>query len=256
MPKGIYDHSSLRKPKETRVCAALDCDVVFEVIIDGWNYNKKYCSHSCIRRGKPNSKEHRKKSGEGLRGRKHSLGCLCISCVMRRGEYISKKVEVICQWCDKKYKVEPWRVETTKYCSRSCHGKARSENIKGENNPNWRGGSTNFPYPPEFNKELSDLIRERDNYTCQLCEKTEEENGRRLSVHHIDYNRQNCNPKNLTTLCTGCNVKVNYNRVNWGFIFLWDKLWEGRITNEDVILAFSIIFEEYKSDKNLVGGVC
>ncbi len=33
---------------------------------------------------------------------------------------------------------------------------------------------------------------------------------RRLSNHHTDGNKQNCNPSNFTTLCTSCHAKEDY----------------------------------------------
>ena len=90
-----------------------------------------------------------------------------------------------------------------------------SQSLKGENSPHWRGGISFEPYSVEFNRELKELIRNRDNYKCQLCGMPECENIRKLSIHHIDYNKQNSLPNNLTSLCTGCNTKVNYNRQYW-----------------------------------------
>ena len=74
-------------------------------------------------------------------------------------------------------------------------------------------------YPLEFNNELKDFVRERDGYICQLCGKTEKEEldsiGFRLCVNHIDFNKQNCSPNNLNTLCRSCNTKINSKREYW-----------------------------------------
>ena len=35
-------------------------------------------------------------------------------------------------------------------------------------------------------------IRERDGRNCQLCLCTEEDNGQKLDVHHIHYDKKNC----------------------------------------------------------------
>ena len=35
------------KPKETRICALPGCDNTFEVIVDGWTYDREYCSNEC-----------------------------------------------------------------------------------------------------------------------------------------------------------------------------------------------------------------
>ena len=90
---------------------------------------------------------------------------------------------------------------------------------KGKNSANWLGGISIIKYPSEFTEELKENIRKRDNYTCQNCGMTEEEHlivvGKVLSVHHIDYNKQNCKEDNLITTCQQCNARANYNRDYW-----------------------------------------
>ena len=84
-------------------------------------------------------------------------------------------------------------------------------------------GGTGIPY--ERNKYPSSFfyiaedIRKLDGNICQLCGKGEERTGRRLCVHHIDYDKKNCNVDNLITLCCSCNSKVNYNRQHWKIYF-------------------------------------
>lgn len=94
-----------------------------------------------------------------------------------------------------------------------------SEKYKGKNNPSWKGGISKFPYAFEFNSELKESIRKRDNFTCQLCGMTEAEHklkyNKKLSIHHIDYNKQNCKENNLASLCCRCNSRVNKNRNHW-----------------------------------------
>jgi len=89
----------------------------------------------------------------------------------------------------------------------------------GKNNPNWRDGLSNNPYPKEFNSELKLKIRTRDNFICCLCGKTEreelEELNRVLCVNHIDFDKSNCKENNLNTLCLKCNVKINREREYW-----------------------------------------
>ena len=84
---------------------------------------------------------------------------------------------------------------------------------KGEKHPSWQGGISFEPYSIDWSESLRRTIRERDHYTCQLCGKPQ--GDRAHSVHHIDYNKQNCSPNNLITLCVGCNTKVNFNREYW-----------------------------------------
>ncbi len=83
----------------------------------------------------------------------------------------------------------------------------------GNKNHAWRGGKSYENYPQEWSVPLRREIRERDNYTCQLCGKRQ--GSRALHVHHIDYKKKNCDPQNLITLCAKDNVRVNKNRKYW-----------------------------------------
>ena len=89
----------------------------------------------------------------------------------------------------------------------------------GENHPNFIHGQGYSPYPIEFNDALKAKIRKRDNYTCQNCNITEEEHiivfGQKLSIHHIDYNKNNCEEDNLIAVCYNCNIRANFNREYW-----------------------------------------
>ncbi len=84
----------------------------------------------------------------------------------------------------------------------------------GDKNPNWQGGISFLPYCFRFNEKLKEEIRNRDNRICQECGKTESENCKKLSVHHIHYDKENCYP-DLITLCFSCNNKANFNREYW-----------------------------------------
>lgn len=84
-----------------------------------------------------------------------------------------------------------------------------SETHKGEKSIFWKGGISFEPYSPEWTRALKKTIRQRDNYICQIC------NKKGNVVHHIDYNKKNCNPNNLITLCESCHSKTGNNREKW-----------------------------------------
>ena len=79
----------------------------------------------------------------------------------------------------------------------------------GNKNPNWNNGSSFEPYSINWTEELKQNIRHRDSYICQLC------NKKGNIVHHIDYNKKNCDTNNLITLCRKCHPKTNHNRKYW-----------------------------------------
>lgn len=88
------------------------------------------------------------------------------------------------------------------------------KDMRGENNPNWKGGITNELYCDAWaDKEYKQSILERDAFQCQNsdCWKT----SNILVIHHVDYNKKNCCPKNLITLCNSCNTRANFNREIW-----------------------------------------
>lgn len=82
-----------------------------------------------------------------------------------------------------------------------------------ENNGNWKGGISFEIYPEEFNESLKEKIKKRDNYKC--CDPDCSGESKKLNVHHIDYDKKNCNKNNLITLCSKCHGKTNGNRDYW-----------------------------------------
>lgn len=102
----------------------------------------------------------------------------------------------------------------------------------GENHPCWRGGISFEPYGKEFNKELKEKIRKRDNYECQECGKSSSQ------IHHIDYDKTNNSELNLITLCRSCHAKTNYDREHWTKYFKM-KIFIKELFNPQNILTFN-----------------
>lgn len=88
-----------------------------------------------------------------------------------------------------------------------------------ENHPSWKGGIARLPYSSEWQDELKEYIRKRDSYKCQMCGMLQEEciqtYNRKFCIHHIDYNKKNCDEKNLISLDTKCHAKTNNKREYW-----------------------------------------
>ena len=111
-----------------------------------------------------------------------------------------------CKNCNKNFETM-WKKEQI-FCSNSCANSMQY-------NSSWLGGISFEPYGLEFNNELKEQIRIRDNYTCQECNYTQKQLKRKLTVHHIDFVKQNNNPNNLISLCLSCHAKTNFNRSKW-----------------------------------------
>jgi len=132
------------------------------------------------------------------------------------------KIETTCDFCGKTLMLLPrlYKPFNMHFCHHTCKGNWMSLNLCLNKNSNWLGGKSFEPYSPGWTKTYKEQIRDQDNHTCQLCGKTEKDNGQKLDVHHIDYNKKNLDPKDLISLCKGCHLKTNFNRKYWKNILL------------------------------------
>ena len=145
-----------------------------------------------IRKGKklkPFSKEHKRKIGEARKGKHYSDETKRKMSESHKGHLVSEETR-----------------------------RKLSEAYRGEKSYLWKGGISFEPYSIDWTETLKRSIRERDHYFCQICWDYGD------SVHHIDYNKKNCNPINLITLCNPCHVKTNQNRKRWKRFFMEGNL--------------------------------
>ena len=158
------------------------------------------------------SEETRKKISEIQRGKHHSP-----KTEFKKGHTISEEHK---RKISETHKGKKLSNETKNKLS-EIHKKlgSRGPVLFGKNHPAWQGGISFEPYSLDWTRTLRLAIRQRDNFTCQKCGITEEEHlkklGRILSVNHVDFNKKNCDPNNLNTLCVACNTSINFNRDYW-----------------------------------------
>lgn len=113
--------------------------------------------------------------------------------------------------------VQTGRVRTLE--EREKIASSRKGRFTGENNPNFNGWSSIEPYSLYFMFVMRSYIRERDGHTCQKCGGPE--NGSAHDVHHVDYDKDNDDERNLLLLCKRCHVRTNptRNREYWAGVF-------------------------------------
>jgi hypothetical protein len=190
----------------------------------------KYCSKACYDNSLVGKKSKRWAYGK--------TQCECVICgntfertpssiLAGGGKYCSRKcsdvghhrtIVCVCETCGITFTVTPSEKArgVGRCCSKKCMGALYKKMKLGENNPMWAGGKSFEPYCPKFNDELKEYIRGRFGRKCVVC--GQPENGRKLAVHHVDYNKlQGCKGKtwSLIPLCHSCHTKTNCNRHHW-----------------------------------------
>lgn len=93
--------------------------------------------------------------------------------------------------------------------------KKMSDARRGDKHYNWQGGKSLEPYDANFNARLKEFIRDLFDRKCYLCDKNEVENGNKLDVHHINYDKLDVRVLNLISLCHRCHTSTNHYKYHW-----------------------------------------
>jgi len=214
-----------KKYRQSEYCC-ISCAVFGE---NNHNYGNVYSTErrkkmSDVRKGKKLTKNHRMKISNANSGKNHPL-------------YGKKHTD------KSKLKMSESSKGKNSGEKHYLYGQHRSEEVKnkisknkigkcmGKNNSNWKGGISCEPYCQNWSSDLKEYIKERDENRCLNPDCLG--NIHRLSVHHIDYNKKNCEPQNLITLCTSCNSRANKDRE-------WHEAWYQTI----MYRRYDYIYEE------------
>jgi len=71
-------------------------------------------------------------------------------------------------------------------------------NIKGERNPNWNGGISEYPNHSLMKRVRKEILKESNNVCHYCC-------GFANEVHHKDLSKNNHSKENLVACCRKCN---------------------------------------------------
>lgn len=184
----------------------------------------RYCSKECMSSSRIvqcKCKYCGKEYDIALSRSKSGRGMYCSKECASKGvhsEFLATCPKQTCATCGKEFVVSPYLHGRQKHCCRKC---AKT----GSANPQWIGGHT-IEYPAAWTRKLRTAIKDRDGHKCAVC------GDRATDVHHIDYNKDNCTPENLISLCHSCHAKTNVNRVRWQAFFL--RLGTGQVDDAHV----------------------
>jgi hypothetical protein len=92
------------------------------------------------------------------------------------------------------------------------HSESRIGRKVGPKNPAWKGGVADWEYAAGW-KVIARRIRDRDEWTCQRCGERRKRWGYALHVHHINGDKLDNDPANLTSLCAGCHRQAHRKEV-------------------------------------------
>lgn len=144
-----------------------------------------------------------------------------------------------CDNCGKKVEKRQSNIRPHNFCSHSCAGEwfSKQEHIgrkisatrQGIHIDDWDGYVRDGEYCHLFDAACRERCREKYDRLCFLCYKTEEDNGRKLDVHHVDMNKdQGCGDHEwkLVPLCKSCHGKSHSKawrpRIEYVLKYVWN----------------------------------
>jgi len=132
----------------------------------------------------------------------------------KNGNWKGRKI-IKCEVCGTKIEVGINSPQIV--CCKKCDGIRRSIIYIGPKSSQWRGGISHEPYCYDWSI-IKEYVRERDGDIClnpSCLGNTRTEEGKDICIHHINYNKKNCHPNNLISVCRSCNARANFDRTFW-----------------------------------------
>ena len=115
--------------------------------------------------------------------------------------------------CGKTHSATPYKLENGLVTSCGCALADYRADFSGENNPNWRDGSTEEVQRARTSQEYFDwrsAVFARDSMTCQCCGHVGPTSGAGMNAHHkynfSKYKELRYDVDNGITMCRGCHI--------------------------------------------------
>lgn len=196
------------------------CGKTFETVR---NRPSKYCSPECLSNSRKVDKTVICKNCGKPFEYTHNNHIFCShECYSKN---LMKRTKIKCPTCGIYF--ETTTGSTRRFCSHKCSVKGRT----GKNSYMWKGGISFEPYCHKFNENFKERVRLFWDNACGICGKSELDNGKKLSVHHVNYEKMVCcndvRPL-FIPLCHSCHTKTNHNREYWEnilteYIMIWNN---------------------------------
>ena len=117
---------------------------------------------------------------------------------------------------------------------------------QGEKSSAWKGGISFEPYCEKFNNEFRERVRSFFDHKCVECGTPQ--NGEKLHIHHVNFNKESCCDSSVplfVSLCRSCHAKTSHNREYWEphFTEIINNYYEGKcyLTNDEMENVLSVI---------------
>jgi hypothetical protein len=103
--------------------------------------------------------------------------------------------------------------EYTEECRKNM-SRNRTGKCVGPDNHFWKGGISFEPYCPKFTKEFKERVRAFFGHRCVECGTPQ--NGKKLSIHHVNFNKKTCCDNSIplfVPLCVSCHAKTSNTKI-------------------------------------------
>jgi len=121
-------------------------------------------------------------------------------------------VDMVCEQCGRIFQRKASNLNKNlehHFCDWDCYSSWRRGRFTGSQNWSWKGGRLH--YGEGWTEVLRERVRALDGHLCVRCNRSRNEDERKLDVHHLVSVRKGGEhtEENLITLCAQCHARVD-----------------------------------------------